>query len=119
MSEMVIEGPWEAAMMWSESTLLTTRQHSRLLLGKMNGFTFSRPTLFKKMVERLPSGAAEHATYFYENFSSHLKEILPDFTIVQLAMSHAGSLHLVKMHKDREPIVMPLAPKTKVCCFFF
>ncbi|EPB69175.1 peptidase family C50 [Ancylostoma ceylanicum] len=31
-----------------------------------------------------------------------------------LAMSHDGSLHLVKMHKDREPIVMPLAPKTKV-----
>ncbi|KIH58744.1 peptidase family C50 [Ancylostoma duodenale] len=84
--------PWEAAMMWSESTLLTTRQHSRLLLGKMSGFTFSHSNLFKKMVEKLPT----------------------DFTIVQLAMSHDGSLHLIKMHKDREPIIMPLAPKTKV-----
>ncbi|KIH65515.1 peptidase family C50 [Ancylostoma duodenale] len=37
-----------------------------------------------------------------------------DFTIVQLAMSHDGSLHLIKMHKDREPIIMPLAPKAKV-----
>ncbi|KAK6750897.1 hypothetical protein RB195_002706 [Necator americanus] len=84
--------PWEEAMMWSESIMLTTRQHSRLLSGKMSGFAFSQPTLFKKMVEKLPS----------------------DFTLVHLAMSHDGSLHLIKIHKDREPIVIPLAPKSKV-----
>lgn len=39
---------------------------------------------------------------------------LSDFTIVHIAQSHDGSLHLIKMHKDREPIVMPLAPKAKV-----
>ncbi|VDM73995.1 unnamed protein product, partial [Strongylus vulgaris] len=87
-----IKCPWEAAMMWSESTVLATRQHSRLLSGKLCGFTFSQPDLFKKMIESLPA----------------------DFTLVHLAMSHNGSLYLVKMHKDRDPIVMPLAPKAKV-----
>ncbi|VDO84886.1 unnamed protein product [Heligmosomoides polygyrus] len=87
-----VHGPWQAAMMWSESTLLATRQTTRHLSGKTSGIAFSLPTLFKKMVQKLP----------------------PDFTIVHIAQSHDGSLHLIKMHKDREPIVMPLAPKAKV-----
>ncbi|KAK5976593.1 hypothetical protein GCK32_017623, partial [Trichostrongylus colubriformis] len=85
-------GPWQAAMMWSESTMLATRQLSRFISGKMNGFTFSQPALFKKMVEKLPE----------------------DFTLVHLALSHDGSLHLIKLHQNREPIIMPLAPKSKV-----
>ncbi|KAK6041449.1 hypothetical protein COOONC_21046 [Cooperia oncophora] len=84
--------PWQAAMMWSESTMLATRQLSRFISGKMSGFAFSQPALFKKMVEKLPA----------------------DFTLVQLAMSHDGSLHLIKLHRDREPIIMPVAPKSKV-----
>ncbi|VDO31266.1 unnamed protein product [Haemonchus placei] len=84
--------PWQAAMMWSESTMLATRQLSRFMSGKMNGFVFSQPSLFKKMVEQLPA----------------------DFTLVHLALSHDGSLHLIKLHRDREPIIMPLAPKSKV-----
>ncbi|PIO64489.1 hypothetical protein TELCIR_13881, partial [Teladorsagia circumcincta] len=79
-------------MMWSESTMLATRQLSRFLSGKMSGFAFSQPNLFKKMVEKLPA----------------------DFTLVHLALSHDGSLHLIKLHQDREPIIIPLAPKSKV-----
>ncbi|WKY07449.1 hypothetical protein Q1695_007139 [Nippostrongylus brasiliensis] len=87
-----VTNPWEAAMMWSESTLLATRQTTRHLSGKMVGIAFSQPALFKKMIQKLPD----------------------DFTVVHLALSHDGSLHLIKMHKDRDPIVMPLAPKSKV-----
>uniref|UniRef100_A0A158PC93 separase n=1 Tax=Angiostrongylus cantonensis TaxID=6313 RepID=A0A158PC93_ANGCA len=84
--------PWLAAMMWSESTLLATRQLSRHLSGKLKGLTYSQPDIFQRMVESLPE----------------------DFTLVHLALSHDGSLYLVKMHKDREPLIMPLAPKSKV-----
>ncbi|KAE9415767.1 hypothetical protein Angca_007654 [Angiostrongylus cantonensis] len=79
-------------MMWSESTLLATRQLSRHLSGKLKGLTYSQPDIFQRMVESLPE----------------------DFTLVHLALSHDGSLYLVKMHKDREPLIMPLAPKSKV-----
>ncbi|KHJ99191.1 peptidase family C50 [Oesophagostomum dentatum] len=79
-------------MMWSESTMLATRQQARTLSGRMTGFAFSKASLFRKMIEGLP----------------------PDFTLIHLAMSHDGSLHLIKMHKDREPIIMPLASKAKV-----
>ncbi|VDL80031.1 unnamed protein product [Nippostrongylus brasiliensis] len=78
-----VTNPWEAAMMWSESTLLATRQTTRHLSGKMVGIAFSQPALFKKMIQKLPD----------------------DFTVVHLALSHDGSLHLIKMHKDRDPIV--------------
>ncbi|KAJ1369691.1 hypothetical protein KIN20_031219 [Parelaphostrongylus tenuis] len=84
--------PWLAAMMWSESTLLATRQLSRHLSGQLKGLTFSEPSIFQEMVVNLPE----------------------DFTLIHLALSHDGSLHLIKMHKDREPIIMPLAPKSKV-----
>ncbi|VDM51602.1 unnamed protein product [Angiostrongylus costaricensis] len=45
---------------------------------------------------------------------SFLGEYASYFTLIHLALSHDGSLYLVKMHKDREPLVMPLAPKSKV-----
>uniref|UniRef100_A0A1I7XIX3 FERM domain-containing protein n=1 Tax=Heterorhabditis bacteriophora TaxID=37862 RepID=A0A1I7XIX3_HETBA len=83
---------WEAAMMWAESTVLATRQAGRYLSGKIKGFAYQESSLFKKMVENLPE----------------------DFTVIQLALSEDGSLYLVKLHRDREPIIAPLAPAYKV-----
>ncbi|CAI2304391.1 unnamed protein product [Caenorhabditis sp. 36 PRJEB53466] len=83
------DNPWEAAYAWAESTSIGSRNavQSRLERCRKGLVTISGPNRFKKCVEAMPD----------------------DMTLVQVAMADNKQIYLIKLHADREPIIMPLA----------
>uniref|UniRef100_A0A1I7TKI6 separase n=2 Tax=Caenorhabditis tropicalis TaxID=1561998 RepID=A0A1I7TKI6_9PELO len=85
----ISDDPWEAAYAWAESTLIGSRNAIQCRLEKCRKgiVTISGHERFKACVRAMPE----------------------DMTLVQIAMADNKSIHLIKLHADREPIIMPLA----------
>ncbi|CAJ0587732.1 unnamed protein product, partial [Mesorhabditis spiculigera] len=83
--------PWETAMMAAEMGLLATRQAARTLEQDV-GEIFIDVARFEAAVKNVPE----------------------DMTLFQLLLNDSGDLIVVKMHRDRKPIIVPLALKKKV-----
>lgn len=85
--------PWEAAYAWAESTLIGSRNAIQCRLEKCR----------KGMVTI--SG--------HERFKSCVRAMPNDMTLVQIAMADDKKIYLIKLHADRDPIIMPLAHHTQ------
>lgn len=83
------DNAWEAAYAWAESTSIGVRNAVQFKIEKCRKglVTISGFERFKKCVEAMPD----------------------DMTLVHLAMADNKQIYLIKLHADREPIVMPLA----------
>uniref|UniRef100_A0A8R1DL09 separase n=1 Tax=Caenorhabditis japonica TaxID=281687 RepID=A0A8R1DL09_CAEJA len=81
--------PWEAAYAWAESTFIGSRNAVQLRLERCHKglVTISGPDHFRNCVEAMPT----------------------DMTLVQFAMADNKHIYLIKLHADREPIIMPIA----------
>ncbi|EFP03098.1 CRE-SEP-1 protein [Caenorhabditis remanei] len=81
--------PWEAGYAWAESTLIGSRNAIQCRLEKCR----------KGMVTI--SGK--------ERFEACVRTMPDDMTLVQIAMADDKKIYMIKLHADREPIIMPLA----------
>uniref|UniRef100_A0A8R1DQB2 separase n=2 Tax=Caenorhabditis japonica TaxID=281687 RepID=A0A8R1DQB2_CAEJA len=81
--------PWEAAYAWAEATFIGSRNAVQLKLERCRKglVTISGPDRFRNCVEAMPD----------------------DMTLVQFAMADNKQIYLIKLHADREPIIMPIA----------
>ncbi|CAL2029486.1 unnamed protein product [Caenorhabditis brenneri] len=86
--------PWEAAYAWAESTLIGSRNAIQCKLERCRKgvVTISGPERFKTCVRSMPD----------------------DMTLVQIAVADDKKIYLIKLHPDRDPIIMPLAHPSQV-----
>ncbi|CAB3408096.1 unnamed protein product [Caenorhabditis bovis] len=85
----ISQEPWESAYAWAEATAIGSRSALQSKIGtcKRDGVTISSGSKLKTCIRAMPE----------------------EMTIVQIAKSDEGHIYLIKMHSDRDPIVMPIA----------
>ncbi|CAO4360607.1 unnamed protein product [Caenorhabditis nigoni] len=85
--------PWLSAYAWAESTLIGSRNAVQCRIAKCRKgvVTISGQDRFKNCVEAMPD----------------------DMTLVQIAIADNRNIYLIKLHADRDPIIMPLAHHTQ------
>lgn len=80
---------WEAAYGWAESTNIGSRNAQQEQLGKCKSGLVTIPGV--------------------HHFNSCGQNMPDDMTLIQIVMADDKTIYLVKLHADRDPIIMPLA----------
>ncbi|CAB3403754.1 unnamed protein product [Caenorhabditis bovis] len=89
----ICQDPWESAYAWAEATAVGSRGALQNKIGicRRDCVTISGAMKLKTFVRAMPE----------------------EMTIVQIARCDDGHVYLIKMHCDRDPIVMPIAHATQ------